>query len=149
MASGLSDDELAWVPSRFNACTQQSDGTLLLYNTFMGSFARVPESGAGEVRQALAAGLLGMPTGILAELCFNGFFVFRKGEGVEYVVMIAVAAAAIAAIGPGEISLDHAFGWDDRNGWTSVAIAVGIGLGAAIVQLALFWRNPRKAAVTA
>ena len=85
MASVLSDDDLAWVPSRFNACTQQSDGTLLLYNTFMGAFARVPESGAGEVRQALAVGLLGMPTGILAELCFNGFFVLSGTDEVAQV----------------------------------------------------------------
>ena len=28
---------------------------------------------------------------------------------------------SIAAIGPGTASLDHAFGWDERNGWTSFA----------------------------
>ena len=32
----------------------------------------------------------------------NGFFIFRKGEGWEYVASIAVAAWCVAAIGPGE-----------------------------------------------
>ncbi len=73
---------------------------------------------------------------------------FRKGEGVEYVTVLAAAAASVAAIGPGQASLDHAFGWDDRNGWTSLAIAVGVGVGAAVLQVALFWRNPRKVATT-
>ena len=92
-----------------------------------------------------AAGLIGlMVVTILVDHRFNGFFVFRKGEGVEYVTVLAVAAASIAAIGPGTASLDHAFGWDERNGWTSLAIAVGIGVGAAVLQVALFWRNPRK-----
>ena len=58
---------------------------------------------------------------ILVDHRFNGFFVFRKGEGVEYVTVLAAAAASVAAIGPGQASLDHAFGWDDRNGWTSLA----------------------------
>ena len=71
---------------------------------------------------------------ILVDHRFNGFFVFRKGEGVEYVTVLAAAAASVAAIGPGQASLDHAFGWDDRNGWTSLAIAVGLGVGAAVCR---------------
>ena len=94
-----------------------------------------------------AAGLVGLMTvTILVDHRFNGFFVFRKGEGIEYVLVLAVAAASIAATGPGQASLDHAFGWDDRNGWTSLALAAGIGVGAALLQVAIFWRNPRKVA---
>lgn len=94
-----------------------------------------------------AAGLIGlMVVTILVDHRFNGFFVFRKGEGVEYVTVLAVAAASVAATGPGQASLDHAFGWNERNGWTSLAIAVGVGVGAAVLQVALFWRNPRKIA---
>ena len=96
-----------------------------------------------------AAGLIGlMVVTILVDHRFNGFFVFRKGEGVEYVTVLAVAAASVAAIGPGKASLDHAFGWDERNGWTSLAIAVVLGVGAAVVQVVLFWRDPRKVATT-
>jgi uncharacterized protein len=82
MARVLSDDQLAWSPSRFNKCTQQPDGVLLLYNSFMGAFARVPDFEAAQVRKALAEGLSGMPTGILAELCFHGFFVVSGADEV-------------------------------------------------------------------
>jgi uncharacterized protein len=85
MARAPSDDEIAWLPSRFNVCTQQSDGTLLIYNSFMGAFARVSDTEAAEVRQALALGLLGMPTGILAELCLNGFFVLSGTDELAHV----------------------------------------------------------------
>ena len=40
----------------------------------------------------------------------NGFFIIR--EGWEYVFVLAVAAAALAATGPGEWSLDNALGID-------------------------------------
>ena len=73
----------------------------------------------------------------------NGWLQARMACTTE---LIAVAAASIAATGPGQASLDHAFGWDDRNGWTSLALAAGIGVGAALLQVAIFWRNPRKVA---
>jgi len=90
MARVLSDDELAWVPSRFNVCTQESDSSLLLYNSFMGAFARVPAFEAAEVRKALAVGVLGMPTGILAELSFNGFFVLSGADECAQVDQLCV-----------------------------------------------------------
>ena len=85
MARALSDDELAWTASRFNRCTQGPDGALLLYNSFMGAFARVSDSDAAEVRHALAVGLLGMPTGVMAELCLNGFFVLSGTDELAQV----------------------------------------------------------------
>ena len=42
----------------------------------------------------------------------NGFFIFRPGQGWEYVMILAVAAFAVGAIGAGEWSIDHALGWD-------------------------------------
>ena len=42
---------------------------------------------------------------------FDGFFVFKRpDEGWEHVATLAVAALAIAAIGPGSVSLDAALG---------------------------------------
>lgn len=74
---------------------------------------------------------------------FAGFFVFnRPDEGYEYVLTLVVAAAALAVVGPGEVSLDAAVGLDATlDGWVGGAIALG-GVAAAALQLAAFWRRP-------
>ena len=71
----------------------------------------------------------------------NGYFIFRKGEGYEYVLALAVVAAAIGALGPGAWSVDRALGIDDDlDGLLGLGIAAGAGaLGAAAV-LATSWR---------
>ena len=38
----------------------------------------------------------------------NGFFIFRPGEGWEYVMTLTIVGFAIAILGAGEWSLDHA-----------------------------------------
>jgi putative oxidoreductase len=71
----------------------------------------------------------------------NGFFI--TAEGWEYVANLAAAAVALAGIGPGPLSLDHVMGLDRRvTGAGAAAIAAGVGLTAAAVQLAAFWRRP-------
>jgi putative oxidoreductase len=73
----------------------------------------------------------------------NGFFITK--EGWEYVAALSVASVAIAALGGGRLSIDHTLGLDQRlSGGTGAAIAAGVGLGGAAVQLATFWRQ-RKA----
>jgi putative oxidoreductase len=74
----------------------------------------------------------------------NGFFIFRPGQGWEYVMVLAVAALALAALGPGRWSLDHLAGWD-TGGWTGLAIAVVAGIGGGAALLAVYWR-PKPAA---
>ena len=69
----------------------------------------------------------------------NGFFIFRKGEGYEYVATIAFASLALAMLGPGAVSLDHALGITELNGWTGLAIGSG-GIAIGGLQLAAFWR---------
>lgn len=72
---------------------------------------------------------------------FAGFFVFKRpDEGWEYVATLAVAALAVATLGPGSISLDSVFALD-LNGWTGFLIALA-GVAAGAAQLALFWRRP-------
>ena len=92
-----------------------------------------------------AAGIVALMTvaGIVAHRK-NGFFIFRPGEGWEYVMVLGVAAWAAAAIGPGRWSLDHALDLE-LDGWTGAVIAVVLGVGGALAQLAVFWR-PAKAA---
>jgi putative oxidoreductase len=70
----------------------------------------------------------------------NGFFIFRPGEGYEYVMTLTLAAVGLSGIGPGEWSLDHALGWFDPPGWLGLGIALIVGLGGAGGLLAIFWR---------
>ncbi|WP_030168210.1 MULTISPECIES: DoxX family protein [Actinomycetes] len=69
----------------------------------------------------------------------NGFFI--TSEGWEYVANLSVAALALAALGPGRWSVDHALGLDTKLSPTqSTALAAAVGLGAAGAQLAVFHR---------
>jgi putative oxidoreductase len=72
-----------------------------------------------------------------------GFF-STKG-GYEYNLLIIAAADAIAAIGPGRYSLDHAIGWDDNlsGAWWGVGVLV-VAAAAAAVTLTAF-RTPATA----
>jgi putative oxidoreductase len=73
----------------------------------------------------------------------NGFFI--TSEGWEYVTNLAVAAVALAAIGPGKWSVDRALGIDTAlNGNQAAALAGGLGLAAAGAQLAGFHRPVKK-----
>lgn len=70
----------------------------------------------------------------------NGFFIFRPGEGWEYVAILALTGLAIAIAGPGALSVDH--GLDiatTLDGWVG-AVIVGGGLALAVVQIATFLR---------
>ncbi len=72
----------------------------------------------------------------------NGFFIFRPGEGWEYVATLAMNGAVLAVAGPGAASLDHAIGIaEDLSGWVGVWLIAGAVLAAA-AQLALFYRPP-------
>jgi putative oxidoreductase len=69
----------------------------------------------------------------------NGFFI--TGEGYEYVLNLGAASVALAALGPGGFSVDHLLGIDEKLSPAQRALlAAGVGLGAAAIQLAVFWR---------
>lgn len=73
----------------------------------------------------------------------NGFFIFRPGEGWEYVMTLGLCGMLLGAVGPGGWSLDDAFGLvDDLAGWTGLAISLGAGVGGAALLLAVGWRPP-------
>ena len=72
----------------------------------------------------------------------NGFFITK--EGYEYVMNLSVASVALAALGPGDLSVDRLLGIHDKLTPASrAALAAGLGLGAAALQLAVFWRAPQ------
>ncbi|MFD4876140.1 DoxX family protein [Streptomyces sp. NPDC058420] len=72
----------------------------------------------------------------------NGFFVFK--DGYEYVLTLAVVALALAVLGPGRWSVDHAAGID-LTGWTGGGIALGVAVVATGGLLVTFWRPEPKA----
>ena len=95
-----------------------------------------------------AAGVVGvMVVAFVINHRGNGFFIFRPGEGWEYVMTLALVAVSIGAIGPGEWSLDDALGVrDELIGWSGLLIAVLAGGGGAAVLLVAAWRPQPKTA---
>ena len=74
----------------------------------------------------------------------NGFFIFRPGEGWEYVMTLAACGFVLAIVGPGEWSLDNALDLEDTAGVTGLLAAIVLGAGGALALLAAFWRPPAK-----
>ena len=90
---------------------------------------------------AAAAGVATMAVAFVTVHRKNGFFIFNPGEGYEYVGTVAFALAALAVLGPGKISLDHAFDIE-LHGIAVGLIAAGAGLVAASLLLLTSWRPP-------
>ena len=77
----------------------------------------------------------------------NGFFIFRPGEGWEYVMTLTFCGLLLAVVGPGEWSLDDALDiYDDLAGVTGLLIALIAGAGGAVLLLLGFWRPAPKEA---
>lgn len=108
--------------------------------------ASLTETGAG-VLVALglltplaAAAMLGvMLVALATNHIRNGFFVFRPGEGYEYVLVLAACALLIGGLGSGGWSADSALGVFG-GGWGQLILTAGAGTGGAALQLILFWR---------
>ena len=70
----------------------------------------------------------------------NGFFIFRPGEGWEYVMSLSALSVAIGAIGAGRWSVDHALDLDVFSGASGLAITILAGAGGALLLLLVAWR---------
>lgn len=75
----------------------------------------------------------------------NGFFIFRPGEGWEYVMTLIACGVALGVVGPGQWSLDAALelfqtGAVTLPGDTGLWIVLAAGFGGAAALLAGFWR---------
>jgi putative oxidoreductase len=93
---------------------------------------------AGLLTPFAAAGMIGLMTVAFWVVHRNNGFLITKG-GWEYVAAIAVVAWAVATIGPGRFSLDHAFDIES-SGWSGALIAALLGVGSGAAQLALCYR---------
>jgi putative oxidoreductase len=91
-----------------------------------------------------ATGVLGvMLVALITNHLKNGFFIFRPGEGYEYVLTIIVVAIGIGCVGSGAWSLDHAFKIFENPNWNLLLTVVPGTLGA-IGLLVTFWRPTKK-----
>jgi putative oxidoreductase len=93
-----------------------------------------------------AAGVVGvMLVAWITNHLHNGFFIFRPGEGWEYVMTLTIAGLALGVIGPGSWSIDEAVDLrDDLIGVTGLLITAIVGIGGAAGLLVAFWRPPPK-----
>ncbi len=97
----------------------------------------------GLLTPVAAAGVVGvMVVAWITNHLGNGFFIFRPGEGWEYVMTLTVVGLALGALGPGSWSLDDALDLRDLAGTEGLALTAGLGLGGAALLLVGFWRRP-------
>ena len=73
----------------------------------------------------------------------KGFFV--TNGGYEFNLLIAAAAVALAAIGPGRFSVDNAIGWADEI--SGVWWALGVAGAALAVSFLTLTAGRRRASV--
>jgi putative oxidoreductase len=73
----------------------------------------------------------------------NGFFVFNPGQGIEYCLVVALMAVALGGFGPGRYSLDHHVKIWTMRPMLGLLIALLLGVGGALLQLAIFFRPPK------
>ncbi len=122
-----------WLQARLAAGTEMVTGTLLAVGFL------TPAAAAGIIALMLVAGITAHRG--------NGFYIYRPGEGWEYVMVIALSAFAIASIGAGRWSVDHALGWDVEGWWGAAIAGIGGVIGGALF-LAVFWRPTRAEAAS-
>ncbi|HUZ44983.1 MAG TPA: DoxX family protein [Acidimicrobiales bacterium] len=118
-----------WVHAWTASLTEVGSGALLAAGLL------TPLAGAGVVGVMLVAWITNHRG--------NGFFIFRPGEGWEYVMTLTALGMVIGVLGPGRWSLDDALGLLHWEGWRGLAVSLGAGgLGAALL-LAAAWRPTR------
>ena len=115
----------------FSVITEIGAGALLVLGLF------TPLACAAVISVTLVAGLLAHRR--------NGFFVFK--DGYEYVLALGATALALALLGPGRLSLDHAADIE-ITGWTGGALALGAAVASTAGLLAVFWRPEPAAAAS-
>lgn len=112
----------AWTAS----LTEVGSGVLLILGL------ATPLAAAGVIGTMLVAWITNHRT--------NGFFIFRPGEGYEYVMTLTFCGVALGGVGAGGWSLDRAVHWFQPPGWIGLGVAVIAGAGGAVMLLVTFWR---------
>ena len=94
-----------------------------------------------------AEGVVGvMLVALITNHLKNGFFIFRPGEGYEYVLTLMLTGFALAGIGAGKWAIDWQINSSWLGGWKGLAIAAVFGAGGAAALLAVYWKPEEKPA---
>ena len=100
---------------------------------------------AGFLTPLAAGGVVGvMLVALITNHLKNGFFIFRPGEGYEYVLTLLLTGLAIGAIGAGKWSIDYHIDSAWLWGWKGLLVTAVAGIGGGVALLAVFWRPPAK-----
>lgn len=98
---------------------------------------------AGVFTPLCAAAFVGVMTVAAYTVHRGNFMIVRNGW--EYNFILAVAAVAVAMLGPGRYSLDHLLDIaNNLDGYTGLAISAGLGLLGAVAQLLIFYKPEPK-----
>lgn len=88
---------------------------------------------------ACAALISTMIVAIVVSHRSSGFFIFNEGQGWEYCALIIFSALALATMGSGKYSIDHALDMFSE-GWLPITLCVTLAIGASTLHLGLFYR---------
>src|ERR1700710_2088583 len=121
-----------WLHAWTASVTELGAGVLLVLGLL------TPFAGAGVVGVMLVAWITNHRK--------NGFFIFRPGEGYEYVMVLTFAGLMFSGTGGGNWSLDHAVGIFAPPSWLATGLCFLAGIGGALGLLATFWRPEKKPA---
>ncbi|HVA44271.1 MAG TPA: DoxX family protein [Acidimicrobiales bacterium] len=121
-----------WVHAWTASLTEVGSGALLAAGLL------TPLAGAGVVGVMLVAWITNHRG--------NGFFIFRPGEGWEYVMTLTSLGVVVGVLGPGRWSLDDVLGLLHWDGWRGLVVSLGVGGVGAALLLAAAWRPTRPGA---
>ena len=115
-------------------------------------FASLTEVGAGVLlvlgllTPVACAGVVGvMAVAWITNHRGNGFFIFRPGEGWEYVMTLTMLGVAVGTLGAGGWSIDgHVDTLQKLWGWPGFVISAGGGGAGAALLLLTAWRPEKK-----
>ena len=128
-----------WINARMAAATELGSGALLV---------------AGLLTPMAAGALVALMVVAIATVHRkNGFFVFNKGQGVEYCLGVIVTAIALGTFGSGKFSIDYALRHQSFEHWLSrpmhaLVTTVVLGFGGSALQLAAVYRPSRATTTT-
>jgi putative oxidoreductase len=141
-----------WGPGTITGTAQWFESIGMKPPLLQAWLASITELGAGAMlvvgllTPLASAGVIGvMAVAWIVAHRTNGFFIFKPGQGWEYVMVLLLVAVAIATLGPGAWSLDEALDLtDDLTGWAGLFLSLAAGLGGATALLATCWREPER-----